>query len=109
MTHAAQAEILSRGTSHDHGARHLRARMETLVNVEVSRRLKADDRRQENGHHETLAYLRSLKSGERPFDLDEVRQRVMGEARAQVAYRLFDIDYRDGAFVYRGVPGEALT
>jgi len=103
VTPAARTELLRRGTSHDHGARHLRARMETLINVEISRRIKSDERRRGSGHNRTLKYLRALKTGERPFDLDEVRARVMKVARARVSYHRFRVDLKDDNFVYEGV------
>lgn len=104
VTPSARAELLRRGTSQDHGARHLRARMETLINVEISRRIKADERRKRTGHTRTLKYLRDLKTGERPFDLDEVRARVMSVAKARVSYHRFRVDLKEDAFIYEGVP-----
>ncbi|MCZ6599794.1 MAG: AAA family ATPase [Acidobacteria bacterium] len=103
VTPAARTELLRQGTSHDHGARHLRARMETLINVEISRRIKADERRKRSGHTRTLTYLRALKTGERAFDLEEVRARVMKVARARVSYHRFRVDLKDDGFLYEGV------
>jgi MoxR-like ATPase len=103
VTSAARTEILKRGTSHDHGARHLRARMESLINVEISRRLKADERRRRTGYRRTLDYLRELKLGKRTFDLDEVRGRVMDQARVRVPYNRFRVDLADDSFTYQGV------
>jgi len=100
---AARAELLRRGTSHDHGARHLRARMETLINVEISRRIKSDERREHSGNKRTLKYLRALKTGERPFDLEEVRAQVMDVARARVSYHRFRVDRKDDQFLYEGI------
>ena len=104
VTPAARGELLRRGTSHDHGARHLRARMETLINVEISRRIKADERRKRSADTRTLNYLRGLKTGKRPFDLEEVRARVMKVARARVTYHRFRVDLQDADFSYEGVP-----
>ena len=103
VTPAARNEILKRGTSHDHGARHLRARMESLINVEISRRLKADERRRHTGYRRTLDYLRELKLGKRTFDLDEVRGRVMNQARVRVPYSRFRVDLSEDSFTYEGV------
>ena len=102
-TDVARTELLKRGTSHDHGARHLRARMESLINVEISRRLKVDERRRRTGYRRTLDYLRELKLGKRPFDLDEVRGRVMDQTRVRVPYRRFRVDLVDDDFTYEGV------
>jgi ATP-dependent Clp protease ATP-binding subunit ClpA len=103
VTEVARTELLKRGTSHDHGARHLRARMESLINVEISRRLKADERRRRTGYRRTLDYLRELKLGKRPFDLDEVRGRVMDQTRVRVPYSRFRVDLVDDTFTYEGV------
>ena len=101
VTPAARNEILSRGTSHDFGARHLRARLETLVTVEVSRRIKADERPR-SGSSRLVRYLRGLKVGGRPFDLEAVRARVLRQAKARVSYRRVVVDFTGAAFTYRG-------
>jgi MoxR-like ATPase len=103
VTPAARQEILGRGYSHDHGARHLRARMESLINVEVSRKIKTDERGRRPGARRMLRYLRELKDGRRPFDLDEVRARVLRQARARVPYRRVVVDFRGGEFSYEGI------
>ncbi|MFQ5767151.1 MAG: AAA family ATPase [Acidobacteriota bacterium] len=107
ITPAARREILKLGYSHDHGARHLRSRLETLVNVEVSRKIKSEEKRRQPGSNRVLRYLRGLKTGQRKFDLDEVRSRVMRQARARVPYRTVVVDYRKDRFVYTGVPGSS--
>ncbi len=103
ITAAARQEILRRGYSHDHGARHLRARLESLVNVEVSRKIKGDELKRRPGGARLLQYLRELKQGRRVFDLNEVRARVMKQARARIPYRRVVIDLADGEFTYLGV------
>ncbi|MFQ5718692.1 MAG: AAA family ATPase [Acidobacteriota bacterium] len=100
---AARAEILKQGYSHDHGARFLRAVMERCLNVEISRKIKADETRPSRGSRRILRYLRELKGNKRPFDLDAVRQRVLGQARVRVPYARIIVDHRDGEFTYRGV------
>ena len=101
VTAAARRAILERGTSHDFGARHLRARLETLVTVEVSRRIKADELPR-SGSSRLVRYLRALKVGGRPFDPEAVRARVLRQAGARVSYRRVVVDFAGGAFTYRG-------
>jgi ATP-dependent Clp protease ATP-binding subunit ClpA len=100
---AARQEILRRGYSHDHGARHLRARVESLVNVEVSRKIKGDELERRPGAARLLRYLRELKQGKRVFDLNEVRTRVMKQARARISYRRLVVNFTDGEFTYVGI------
>ncbi len=102
VTPAAREEILRRGYSHDHGARHLRARLEALVNVEVSRKIKADEPVRQAVSRRVLHYVRELKLGKRAFDAKEVRSRVLRHARARVPYRRVVVDFRQGRFSYEG-------
>lgn len=103
LTPAARAEILRQGYSHDNGARFLRSVMDRQLNVEVSRLIKSDERRRGRGSGRVLRYLRELKGNKRPFDLEDVRRRVMRQARARVPYTRVVVDHRDGAFSYTGV------
>ncbi|MFQ5670469.1 MAG: AAA family ATPase [Acidobacteriota bacterium] len=103
VTAAARREILHRGYSHVHGARHLRARMESLINVEISRKIKAEDKRRRPGIKRVVRYLRDLKTGRRAFDLEDVQFRVIRETRARVPYSHVRVEFRDGEFLYRGV------
>ena len=54
-----------------------------------------------------LRYLRDLKAGQRAFDVNEVRTRVMREARARVPYRLITVDVEKGQLTYRAGPASA--
>ena len=103
LTPAARSEILRQGYSHDNGARFIRSVMERHLNVEVSRKIKGDERRRGQGSRRVLRYLRELKENKRPFDLDDVRRRVMGQARVRVPYTRVVVDYREGSFSYTGV------
>ncbi len=98
---AAREEVIARGYSYDYGARHLSAVLNRVANVEVSRRLKRDDRGGSRTGGETLEYLRQVRRKERAFDPREVRARVLGEARVRVPYRTLTIDFESGEFVYR--------
>lgn len=100
-TQAARDEMLSQGYSFDYGARHLGAVINRLANVEVSKRLKRDDRTGPRGEKDVLEYLRQVRRKERAFDPREVRARVLGAARVKVPYRSLTIDFEDGEFTYR--------
>jgi hypothetical protein len=71
--------------------------------VEVSRKIKEDELERRPGAARLLGYLRELKQGKRVFDLNEVRARVMKQARARISYRRLAIDFADGEFTYVGV------
>ena len=99
---AARSEILRQGYSYDKGARFLRAVMEKRLNVAISRKIKADESGNHRGARSVLRFLRDLKEGKRPFDLEDVRRRVMGHARARVPYCRVVIDFRSDQFTYAG-------
>ena len=100
-TERARDEILVRGYSYEFGARHLATVINQVANVEVSKRLKRDERGRSPVGAEILGYLRQMRSKERAFDPREVRARVLDAARARVPYRRLTIDFEDGVFVYR--------
>jgi ATP-dependent Clp protease ATP-binding subunit ClpA len=101
VTTEAREQILSRGYSHEFGARHLGSVINRVANVEVSKRIKRDDEGGERLEREVLDYLRQIRRKERAFDPREVRARVLGTARVRVPYRRLTIGFEDGAFVYR--------
>src|SRR5262249_26957139 len=99
---SARAAMISQGYSWKFGARHLASVVDRWANVEVARKILRDEHPDREGSGEILAWLREIRSGDRAFDLEEVRGRVLKEARARLPYRRLVID-RDGEeFVYRG-------
>jgi ATP-dependent Clp protease ATP-binding subunit ClpA len=95
----AREEIIRRGHSPEFGARPLARLINQVCNVEVSKRLKRDERRDERGTRDLLSYLREVREGSRPLDPSAVG-RVLDEARAHVDYRTLVIDFDGADFTY---------
>jgi hypothetical protein len=100
LTEAAQAELLRRGFSPEHGARHLAAMLETVCNVEVARRIHRDHRGPARDHEGLLRWLRELRAGGRAFDPAELKARVLAEARARTGYSVLRVDHDGSRFTY---------
>jgi len=100
---AARVELTRRGFSPVFGARHLAAVLDAVCNVEVAKRLPRGPSADERESTEILRWLREIRAGSRPFDLDEVRRRVLEKTRAQAGYAVMRIHFSDGQFQY--VPG----
>lgn len=98
---SARHELLRRGFSPAQGARHLRATLEEICNVAVSRRIRKDDRGGPADQRTLLARLRDLREGSGPFDANALRREVLGAVRARLDYDALRIAFEDGAFVYR--------
>jgi ATP-dependent Clp protease ATP-binding subunit ClpA len=100
---SAREAFLERGFSPKFGARHMAAMLEQVCNVEIARRIRRDDRREESDREQVVAWLRRVRSSGKPIDLDEVRQRVVATTRARLDYDTLEIALEDGAFAYRPV------
>ena len=100
LTAAAEAELLRRGFSPEHGARHLAAVLETVCNVEVARRIHRDDRGPARDREGLLRWLRELRGGGRAFDPAELKARVLAEARARTGYAALLVDHDASGFTY---------
>jgi hypothetical protein len=98
---SARRELLRRGFSPAHGARHLRATLEQVCNVAVSHRIRQDARETPADQHTLLARLRELREGTGPFDANALRREVLDAVRARLDYAVLRIAFEDGAFVYR--------
>ena len=98
---SARHELLRRGFSPTQGARHLRATLEEICNVAVSRRIRKDDRGVPADQRTLLARLRDLREGSGPFDANALRREVLAAVRARLDYGALRIDFEDGTFVYR--------
>ncbi len=101
---SAREAFLERGFSPQFGARHMAAMLEQVCNVEIARRIRRDDRREDSDREQVVAWLRRVRSSGEPVDLDEVRQRVVATTRASLDYDTLEIAFEDDAFVYRPVP-----
>jgi hypothetical protein len=100
LTAAAQDELLRRGFSAEHGARHLAAVLESVCNVEVARRIHRDDRRPVQDREGLLRWLREVRAGGRAFDPEDMRARVAAEARAHTGYAALRVDHDGSGFTY---------
>jgi len=98
---SARRELLSRGFSPVHGARHLRATLEEICNVAVSRRIRKDAKNAPGNQRALLTRLRELREGSGPFDANTLRRDVLAAVRARLDYAALRIGFEDGAFVYR--------
>jgi hypothetical protein len=100
LTEAAEAELLRRGFSPEHGARHLAAVLESVCNVEIARRIHRDDRGPARDREALLRWLRELRAGGRAFDPAELKARVLAEARARTGYSVLRVDHDGDGFSY---------
>ena len=100
LADSARDAFLERGFSPRFGARHMAAMLEQVCNVEIARRIRRDDRREESDREHVVAWLRRVRSSGNPVDLDEVRQRVVATTRASLDYDTLEIVFEDGKFEY---------
>jgi ClpA/ClpB-like protein len=105
LTPRARLEMIRQGYSPEYGARPLSRLINQVCNVEVSKRLKKDERRDPQETGELLSYLREAREGARAFD-PSAAGRIFDHARAHVAYGALEIDWNGRAFTYspRGGP-----
>jgi len=98
---SARCELLRRGFSPEHGARHLRGTLEEVCNVAVSQRIRQDARETTLDSRGLLTRLRELREGSGPFDANALRREVLQAVRARLDYAALRIAFEDGKFVYR--------
>jgi hypothetical protein len=96
----ARAELIRRGFSPEYGARHLASTLEAVCNVDIARKVRADDRADEVERKALIGWLREMRGGERPFSAEEVRVRIADRARAQLDYDTLRVEFREGEFRY---------
>lgn len=101
LDRSAREELIRRGFSPVHGARHLATLLESVCNVAVSKRIRCDDRKPDADRRAILSWLREIRAGGRAYDPDEVRRRVLETVRARLDYGAVRIAFRDGEFSYR--------
>jgi len=82
----AKNELIRRGFSPTFGARHLTATLEAICNVEIAKKVRRDDSSREADRGAVVSWLREIRAGERPYRADEVREKVLGLARASLQY-----------------------
>ena len=99
----AREELLRRGFSADHGARKLSATLESVCNVEIAKKIRKEDNCSAEDRAQLIEWLREVREGQRAYDADEVRQRVMDLARVQPGYDELSIGFDGEAFTYTPV------
>ncbi len=99
VTPRARQELIRRGYSPEFGARPMARLLNVICNIEVSKRLKRDEKRSQHSDRNLRDYIRELKDGRRAYDAVSVQRRVMGSARLQVPYHGIAVDF-DGSFRY---------
>jgi MoxR-like ATPase len=105
VTDAARAELLRRGFSAEHGARHLAAVLESVCNVEIARRIHRDHHRPSGDREGLVRWLRELRGGGRAFDPAELKARVLAHTRARTGYGALRVDHDGSSFTYSPEPG----
>jgi hypothetical protein len=101
----AKEALIELGYSDDYGARFLANTLQRHCNIEVSKKLKRDERSPERTLRPVLEYLREVRSGRRIYRERETERLVHEQARVRVPYRRLRIDHRNGAFVYESGKG----
>jgi MoxR-like ATPase len=96
----ARAELMRRGFSAIYGARHLKAVLESVCNVEVAKKIRREGRPGSGNLTAAVGWLRELRNGGRAFDPEEVKRRVLDLARARLDYDTIRIAFGPGGFEY---------
>jgi hypothetical protein len=100
LAESARKELIRRGFSASYGARHLATTLESVCNVDIAKKVRRDDRGPEGGRGALVAWLRELRAGKRAVSTDELRRRVLEQARARLGYNTLLIAFEDGRFQY---------
>ena len=99
----ARTELIRRGFSDAFGARRLGATLESACNVEIAKKIRDEDHASNDDRSQLIDWLREVRSGQRPYDAEEVRRRVMKLARVQPGYKGLSIGYDGEGFTYTPV------
>ena len=99
----AREELIRRGFSEAFGARRLGATLESVCNVEIAKKIRNEDRASNDDRAQLIDWLREVRDGQRPYDAEEVRRRVLDLARVQPGYRGLSIGYDGENFTYEPV------
>jgi hypothetical protein len=101
VTPAARRELIRRGYSRDHGARHLARALNRHVTVEISKLLRRDGAATPGDALSVLDMIREVRDGRRAMGVVDVRHAVEDVARARVPYRTVVVDFASGEIVHR--------
>ena len=99
----ARDELIRRGFSTAYGARRLGATLESVCNVEIAKKIRDEDRSSNDERALLLDWLRDVRDGQRPYDADEIRRRVLDLSRVQPGYGGLTIGFDGEAFSYTPV------
>ena len=102
----AGEELIRRGFSDAFGARRLGATLESACNVEIAKKIRNEDRASNDDRAQLIDWLREVRAGQRPYDADEVKRRVMDLARVQPGYQGLSIGYDGEDFTYTPVDSD---
>jgi hypothetical protein len=100
LTRSARDELIRRGFSATYGARHLASVLDAVCNVDIAKKIRDDDLGGSEDRASLIAWLREMRCGDRAFRPDEVKQRVLEQARARLDYDTLRIEFRHGRFEY---------
>ena len=88
------------GLSPVFGARHLSSVLESICNVAIARKIRADDRSTEGDRDLLVTWLREMRAGSRPFHAEQVRARVRELASTRLDYDTLRVVFEDDEFAY---------
>jgi MoxR-like ATPase len=97
---SARRELIRRGFSAVHGARHLAATLDAVCNVSIANRIRGDDRRSPADSAPAVDWLREMRAGRRAFQAEEVRRRMRELAGARLDYDVLRVVFADDEFRY---------
>jgi len=100
VTPRARVELIRLGYSPEFGARPMGRLLNTVCNIEVSKKLRRDDGRSTMADRTLRDYIREVKEGKRAYDPVAMQRRVVSTARMQVPYTGVAIDFDGGEFLY---------
>jgi MoxR-like ATPase len=103
LDRSARDELIRRGFSEIYGARHLAATLESVCNVNIAKRIQTDDCKPDGDREQLMTWLREMRAGDRAFQADDVKRKVMELAGARLEYESLRVAYRNGEFVYEPV------
>lgn len=103
-TQEAKERIMEMGFDREYGARNLATVLNRIINIGISRQLRADDARSTRKVEPVLESIRTAREGAEPVDLHALEKEVASVSRARVLYKEIEVDIdRDGDeadFVY---------
>ncbi len=102
LTPPARRRLLAIGFSPDQGAGCLAEVVQRHGTLEISRKVKRDESRQDAGREEAIRRLREIREGILPVNPAAVAESLLLPARARLPYRRIVIDESGGEFTYRG-------